>query len=308
MAVPLSCLLLFLPHQCQEFVPRLLVVAKRTEHRTGHGLPVLLFNATHLHAQVLRLDNHSDALRGNLLFNRPRDLAGHALLNLQSPREHVHQPCDFAQSDYLFARQICHVCLSKERQQVMLAQAEKLDVLDDDHLVIAHAERRAIQQMVHVLVIPTGQEFQRFLVTLRRLLQTFALRILSDKRDHFTHQRRHGLRLRFFLVMQQNLFRRFCHDALPFLFPSYSKLLFEVSCTRTRSSFALGKAFSRSKISIHKFSVVGTVSRNAATSSFSERQSNRSMTSRSTKLSKSAKFAIIPVAGSTSPETPISST
>jgi len=64
-----------------------LFVAKRTEHRTGHGLPVLLFNATHLHAQVPRLDNHSDALRAIFSSNRPRDLAGHALLNLQSPRE-----------------------------------------------------------------------------------------------------------------------------------------------------------------------------------------------------------------------------
>src|SRR6266481_1589776 len=50
------------------------------------------------------------------------------------------------------------------------------------------------------LVIRTGQEFQRFLVTLRRLLQTFPLRILSYQRDHFTHQRRHGLGLRFFFV------------------------------------------------------------------------------------------------------------
>src|SRR6266849_3860984 len=247
-------LLLVLPHQGQKLIARLLVFPERSQHRAGHRLPMLLLHPAHLHAQVPRLNDHSDSLRRDFVLESARDLAGHALLNLQSPRVHVHQPRHLAQANHLLARQIRHVRLAKKRQQVMLAQTEKFDVLHHHHLVV-----------------PAGQKLQCLLIPFRSLLQAFALRILPNERYDLPHQRRHALRLHaFFIFVEQKLFRWFDHDRFPFWFPSYPKLLFAVSCTRTRSSFARGKLFNRSKISMHKFSVVGTTSRNAATSSFSE--------------------------------------
>src|SRR5258706_12646193 len=73
----------------QKFFARLLVVAERAEHRAGDGLAVLLLHAPHLHAKMARLDNHAAALRRDFLFDRLRNLAGHTLLNLEPPAEHI---------------------------------------------------------------------------------------------------------------------------------------------------------------------------------------------------------------------------
>ena len=113
---------------------------------------MLLFHAAHLHAQVARFDDDAHAFRADLVGDGVRDLAGHALLNLQAPREHVHQPRNFAEPEHLFARQIGDVRLAEKWQQVMLAQAEEFDVFHDDHFVVVHAERGAIQHRFQILV------------------------------------------------------------------------------------------------------------------------------------------------------------
>src|SRR5271154_3901985 len=277
------------------------------KHRAGHSLPVLLFHTTHLHTKMPRLDNHANTFRTDLFLNRRSNLAGKPLLNLQTPREHIDEARYFAQADNALVRQIRHVALPKKRQQMVLAEAEELNVLHHHHFVIGNAKRGAIQNVFRVLQIAAGQEFQRLFVAFRRLAQSFAIRIFPDELDDFANMAGDAARVKRLLLVQNDLFRRLSHCCYPSnpsgLFPAYSKLLLDVSCTRTRSSFALGNGFSRRKISMHKFSVVGTVPRNASTSSFSDLWSNGSRTSRSTKLSRSARFAIIPVAGSTFPET-----
>src|SRR6266576_3256531 len=105
---------------------------------------------------------------------------------------------------------------------MVLAEAEELDILHDDHLVIGHAERRTIQDMIQVQVVTAGQILERFLETLRRFAQPFPI------------------------VIQQNFFGWLGHRWFPStLSPAYSKLLFAVSWTRMRSSFALGKDLRR---------------------------------------------------------------
>ena len=49
--------------QLQEFVPRLLLGAKGTEHGAGDGQGVLLFDSTLHHAQVTRFHHHGYAVR-----------------------------------------------------------------------------------------------------------------------------------------------------------------------------------------------------------------------------------------------------
>src|SRR6266436_2235451 len=127
--------------------------------------------------------------------------------------------------------------------------------------------------MIQVLVVAAGQVLERFLEAFRRFAQAFAIRIFSDDLDDLAHVVRDRARINFFrlLLVQQNFFRRLGHGWFPSrLSPAYSKLLFPVSSTQMRSSFALGKDFKRSKISMHKFSVVGTFSRSAGTSSLSD--------------------------------------
>ena len=123
-------------------------------------------------------------------------------------------------------------------------------------------------------MIAAGEEAEGFFKALRRFAQPLAIWVFPDGLDHLADVTRDGVRAKFFAVdsiIQQDLFRWLGHEWLPSVFPAYSKLLLPVSWMRTRSSLAWGKFCRRQKISMHRFSVVGTFSRNAATSSLSER-------------------------------------
>ena len=207
---------------------------------------MLFLNAAHLHAQMAGFDDYADALRSDFFLDRFRDLAGHAFLNLQPPREHIDQARDFAEAKNALLRQIGHVSLAEERKNMVFAKAEEFDVLDDDHFIVRHGKRGAVQHMVQILVIAAGQKLQRFFETLRRLAQPFAIGIFTDQLDDFSHVAGDFARVDLFVVIQQNFFRWFGHGRFPSgLSPAYSKLLFPVSSTRMRSSFALGKDFRR---------------------------------------------------------------
>src|ERR1700694_1729739 len=252
--------------QRKKLVRRLRSVTEGAKHGAGDGLAMLLFHAAHLHAEMAGFDNHADTLRSNFFLDGLRDLAGHALLNLQAARKHVDHAGDLAEAQDTLVRQIGHVGLAEERQQVVFAEAEEFDVLHDDHLVVGHTESRAVQYMVQVQVVTAGQILESFLEALRRFSQAFAIGILSDDLDDLAHVAGDGARVEFLVVVQQNFFRWLVHGGVPSrLSPAHSKLLFPVSWTRMRSSFALGKDFKRWKISMHKFSVVGTLSRKAGT-------------------------------------------
>src|SRR6266436_6199506 len=254
----------------EKLVTSLLVVTERAEHGARHCRTMLLFDATHLHAEMAGFDDHADALRRDLFLDGLRDLAGQALLNLQAPREGVHQTSDLAEPQNALVREIGHMGLAEKRQQVVFAKAKELDVLHDDHLVVGHAERRAIQYMIQVLVVTAGQEFEGLLEAFRRFSQALAIGVLADKLDDLAHVTSDLARIDFLaiLVVQQDFFHWLGHGRFPSrLSPAYSKLLFPVSWTRMRSSFALGKVLRRLKISMHKFSVVGTWPRNAGISS-----------------------------------------
>src|SRR5271169_5434595 len=103
---------------------------------------MLFFDAAHHHAQMARLDDYADALRFDRILDRLRNLRGEALLNLQAAREGVDEARYFAQADHLSIWNIGHMHLAKERQEVMLAQAEHFDVFYDHHLVIADGVQR----------------------------------------------------------------------------------------------------------------------------------------------------------------------
>jgi hypothetical protein len=115
--------------QRQELVPRPLAIAERSQHRDRHRTGVLLLHAAHHPAEVPGLANHAHSHRVDHILNRQRHFLRDPLLNLQATRKHVYNPRNLAEADHLPLRQIGHVHLAEERQQMVFAQTEELDVL-----------------------------------------------------------------------------------------------------------------------------------------------------------------------------------
>ena len=107
--------------EVEELHPRAGVVVEHAQHGAGHRRRRLLLHAAHRHAQVGALADDGHAERGHRVVDGLGDLAGHALLQLQPPREHVDQPRDLAQPDDAAVGHVGDVALAEERQQVMFA-------------------------------------------------------------------------------------------------------------------------------------------------------------------------------------------
>src|SRR3954453_1561610 len=83
-------------YERQELVPSLLAVAERPQHRARHRAGMLLLHTAHHHAEMSGLADHAHAQRIEDLLNRLRQVLRQPLLNLQAPREHVHQTRNLA--------------------------------------------------------------------------------------------------------------------------------------------------------------------------------------------------------------------
>ena len=75
----------------------------------------------------------------------------------------------------------------------MLAQTANLDVLDNDHFVVALMEKRTINNILHVLLVARGEEEKCLGVALRRGEQTLAIGVLADALQQRTHGSAHAL-------------------------------------------------------------------------------------------------------------------
>ncbi|MNT36219.1 hypothetical protein D3C72_1722880 [compost metagenome] len=75
---------------------------------------------------------------------------------------------------------ISDMCLSKERQHVMLTQRVHFDILYNHHLAIIFLKHGSSQYFSSIDIISMCQKLQGFSHTLRSLYQTFTLRILSQ--------------------------------------------------------------------------------------------------------------------------------
>src|ERR1700721_3201788 len=125
------------------------------------------------------------------LFSFPkciRDLACHALLHLQTPREDFNQTSNLAEPDNLALRNIRHVYLAKKRQHVVLAERKHLYIFHDDHLVVVHIKERAAQDFAGVFLITLRQKCQGFFYTLWRRKQSIALRVFSNATQNLAIQ------------------------------------------------------------------------------------------------------------------------
>ncbi|CEI19623.1 hypothetical protein PAMH19_5013 [Pseudomonas aeruginosa] len=166
--------------QAEEFAAGGGVVAEFAEHhRSDHGR-VLLFHAAHHHAHVLGLDHHRDAEGAGDLLDRLGDLPAHVLLDLQAAGVHVDDPRDLRQAEHLAVRDIGHVGLADEGQQVVLAERVQLDVLDQYHFAVVGAEQGTVDDFFQALLVAAAQVLHGLGGTLGRVQQTFAVNVLAE--------------------------------------------------------------------------------------------------------------------------------
>src|SRR5262245_29322963 len=105
-----------------------------------------------------RFDDHAHPMRIELRLQGFGDLYSQSFLDLKSAREDIHDARNFAQSHHFLVGQIADVNFSVERQQMMLAHAEEIDVLYDNHLIVFNWEKRTVQEVIDVAVIALGHE------------------------------------------------------------------------------------------------------------------------------------------------------
>src|SRR5947207_15450649 len=129
---------------------------------------------------MLRFDDDRDATRLNLLVDRLGDLRGQALLNLQPASIHVDQPRNLAQADHPAVRDIPDMTLAEKREQMMLAQAEQLDIPDDDHFVIRNIEERFVQDVIRIHPVTARKKTECTIDPCGSVLETVACGVLAD--------------------------------------------------------------------------------------------------------------------------------
>jgi hypothetical protein len=107
---------------------------------------------------------------------------------LQAAAIHFHKAWDFAETDDAFIGNVCHMTLAVERQQVVLAQAEKINVPHHHHLIVLDCEQRAVKHIVDILKIPFREKTKSLVDAIRRFLQSVSGRILSKRNQHLGDQ------------------------------------------------------------------------------------------------------------------------
>jgi hypothetical protein len=150
------------------------VVLKHPEHGTRDRHRVLLFDATHRHAQMRRFHHHGDAERANFFSNRLRDLIRETFLDLKAASEDIDEARDLAEADDPSLRNVGDVAPAEKRQQVMLAEAVEVDVLDDHHLVIIDGEERIVEDGVDICGVTAGEKVEGLLHSFWCVEQPFA--------------------------------------------------------------------------------------------------------------------------------------
>ena len=170
-----------LAYQLQELVARLVAFEENARESRCGGDGVGLLDAAHGHAGVHGFNDNGNAQWMEGVLDAVADLLGEAFLHLQTAGIRFHHAGNLAQAgDFPFGN-IRHMGLADERQHVVLAQGEQLDVLHNDHVVVRLLEEGALDNGFSVLEIALGEELHGLGHTLRRFLQAFAGGVLSQQ-------------------------------------------------------------------------------------------------------------------------------
>src|SRR5260370_31382041 len=113
-------------NQAHELGARLGISLEDAQHTAGEDAAVLLFDAPHLHAQVVGLDDDADADRLEEFLQALGDLPRHPLLHLETPAVKLDQAWQLAEADQPPLPAVADMHPAEERQQVMLSKRVSL--------------------------------------------------------------------------------------------------------------------------------------------------------------------------------------
>src|SRR5947208_15665106 len=133
---------------------------------------MLLFYPAHHHAEMARFNDHADALRFYRFLNRLSKLRGQPLLDLQAAGEDFDQTRNLAQADDFAVRNICEMDFAKERQDVVLSEAEHLDIFNDHHFVVNAGKQRLLQHGLWILFVALSQKFEAAVESMTAPIET----------------------------------------------------------------------------------------------------------------------------------------
>src|SRR5216117_2100437 len=138
---------------------------------------------------MVSLDDHTHTTRLQHLHQGIGHLVGEALLHLQPAGKHLDHAGNLRQAHEPAVRQVRHVRLAEERQQVMLAQRVDLDVAHADEILVPLPIQRVTDDVGDGHVVATREPLERRLHPGRSLAQALADGIFTGLHEHLAHQR-----------------------------------------------------------------------------------------------------------------------
>src|ERR1700682_6157023 len=108
--------------QAHELGPRLGIGLEDAQHAAGEDAAVLLFDAAHLHAEVIGLDDDADAHGFQVFLQALGDLPGHTLLHLEAPAVQLDQARQLAEADQAARGDVADMHPAEEGHEVVLAE------------------------------------------------------------------------------------------------------------------------------------------------------------------------------------------
>src|SRR6266550_3953257 len=175
-------------YQPQEFVPGLRILQQRAPQGARDRLGVLLLDAAHHHAEMVRLDHDTHTARLEYVHERVRHLVGESLLHLEPAGKHLDHAWDLGETDQAAVRQVGDVRPTEERQQVVLAQRVDLDVAHAHQVLVPLAVQGVTDHVRDRHVVPAGEPLEGRLDAGRRLTQALAARVLAELIEDLAHQ------------------------------------------------------------------------------------------------------------------------
>lgn len=143
---------------------------------------MLLLHSSHLHAEVLRLDDDRDSERVERLLYAIFDLRGESLLHLQTACECVDNAWYFAEPRDIVARNVANMRFSEEGKHVVFAERVHFDVFNNNHLLILLVEHGGAEYLFWVFVVALEEILHSPCDALGRFDEALSLYVFSNKR------------------------------------------------------------------------------------------------------------------------------
>ena len=132
---------------------------------------------------MIGLNDHCNSLWVEGILECIQDLMGEPLLHLQAPRKDVNHPCDLAEPNNVFIRNVCHMCTSYEWQHMVFTHGVQFNVFDNDHLTAGLFEHGAAYHCFCVLSVSLGNELHGLGNAFRCFFQAFPGNVFTQGCD-----------------------------------------------------------------------------------------------------------------------------